>query len=694
MKKVDEIFGKYVFNDKVMRESLPENIYADLMHTINDGAELSNETSKIIAEAMMNWAISLGATHYTHWFQPMTGITAEKHDSFIEPTSGGGMTYKLSRKSLIKGEADASSFPSGGLRATFEARGYTAWDPTSYAFIKDDTLYIPTCFCSYGGEALDKKTPLLKSEEAINKHAMRILKLFGNDTAKKVIPQVGGEQEYFLIDEKIAEHRPDITLCGRTLLGSKPPKGQEMDDHYYGALNERVSAYMKELDQELWAHGVYAKTKHNEVAPAQHELAAVYTDCNTATDHNQLTMDFMKSVARKHGMLCLLHEKPFNAVNGSGKHNNWSIATDTGINLLDPGKTPYENAQFITFLTAVIAAVDKYQDILRASVASYSNDFRLGANEAPPSILSIFLGEEMTDILTAIETGTSYTAGEKVKLELGIHTMPKFTKDTTDRNRTSPFAFTGNKFEFRMVGSSASLASPNIVLNTAVADVLAEFADELENAKDFNLALTELIKRNLKEHKRIIFNGNNYSEEWKKEAHKRGLTDLKTTVDAIPAYISPKNIELFNKHSVFTKAELISRCDILLESYHKTARIECLTLKQMLNKQVIPACLNYQNQLAKLAERKKNLHLANDFEMKMLNFVTDSTLKLYELTESFDKNIAGAESLSTYEKAKFYRDSIVPLMVNAREISDRLEEIFPKDLWPLPSYFDILYSVK
>ncbi len=694
MENIDKIFGKYVFNDKVMRERLPKDVYEHLMHTINNGEELSNDDAKVIAEAMMNWAISLGATHYTHWFQPMTGITAEKHDSFIEPTVGGGMTFKLSRKSLIKGEADASSFPSGGLRATFEARGYTAWDPTSYAFVKDDTLYIPTCFCSYGGEALDKKTPLLKSEEAINKQALRILKLFGNDTAKKVTPQVGGEQEYFLIDKKIADLRPDIMLCGRTLVGSKPAKGQEMDDHYFGALNERVSAYMKDLDIELWEHGVYAKTKHNEVAPAQHELASFYTDCNTATDHNQLTMDFMKSVAGKHGMVCLLHEKPFNAVNGSGKHNNWSISTDTGINLLDPGKTPYENAQFITFLTAVIVAVDKYQDILRASVASYSNDFRLGANEAPPSILSIFLGEEMTDILSAIENGTSYTAGKKVKLELGVHTIPKFTKDTTDRNRTSPLAFTGNKFEFRMVGSSASLASPNIVMNTAVAEILSEFADELEKATDFNTALTELIKRNLKEHKRIIFNGNNYSQDWVKEAEKRGLTNLKTTVDAIPSYITPKNIELFSKHGVFTKAELVSRCDILLESYHKTAHIECLTLKQILSKQIIPACLVFQNELAKLAERKKNLLLPYDYELNTLQLVSNGAIQLSKLTEEFDKRINQAESLSTYEKAKFYRDIILPLMEKARKISDNLEEIFPKDLWPLPTYFDILYSVK
>ncbi len=694
MENIDKIFGKYVFNDKVMRERLPKDIYEHIMRTINDGEELMNDDAKVIAEAMMNWAISLGATHYTHWFQPMTGITAEKHDSFIEPTVGGGMTFRLSRKSLIKGETDASSFPSGGLRATFEARGYTAWDPTSYAFVKDDTLYIPTCFCSYGGEALDKKTPLLKSEEAINKQALRILKLFGNNTAKKVTPQVGGEQEYFLIDKKIADLRPDIMLCGRTLVGSKPAKGQEMDDHYFGALNERVSAYMKDLDVELWEHGVYAKTKHNEVAPAQHELASFYTDCNTATDHNQLTMDFMKSVAGKHGMVCLLHEKPFNAVNGSGKHNNWSISTDTGINLLDPGKTPYENAQFITFLTAVIVAVDKYQDILRASVASYSNDFRLGANEAPPSILSIFLGEEMTGILSAIENGTSYTAGKKVKLELGVHTIPKFTKDTTDRNRTSPLAFTGNKFEFRMVGSSASLASPNIVINTAVAEILSEFADELENATDFNTTLTELIKRNLKKHKRIIFNGNNYSQDWVKEAEKRGLTNLKTTVDAIPCYILPKNIELFSKHGVFTKAELVSRCDILLESYYKTAHIECLTLKQLLNKQIIPACLVFQNELAKLAEKKKNLLLPYDYELNMLQLVSNSTIQLSKLTEEFDKKINQAESLSTYEKAKFYRDNILPLMEKARKISDNLEEIFPKDLWPLPTYFDILYSVK
>ncbi|MBR1891601.1 MAG: glutamine synthetase III [Clostridia bacterium] len=694
MKPVDEFFGCKVFNDTVMKQMLPEDVYQSLKRTVELGEKLSLKTADVIAEKMKEWAISLGATHFTHWFQPMTGITAEKHDSFIQPSKDGGIIMAFSGKNLIKGESDASSFPSGGLRATFEARGYTAWDPTSYAFVKDGTLYIPTCFCSFDGSSLDKKTPLLRSIEAIDKQAKRILKAFGLGDVKKVTVNVGCEQEYFLIDKKIAELRPDITLCGRTLLGYKPPKGQEMDDHYYGAINYRIAEYMRALDHSLWEHGVYAKTKHNEVAPAQHELAPVFTDANTATDQNQLTMDYMKSIAIRHDMVCLLHEKPFSAVNGSGKHNNWSLSTDTGVNLLDPGKNPRDNALFLLFLVAVISAVDEYQDILRASVASASNDHRLGSNEAPPAIISIFLGEELTHILDCFETGETFVQDVKQKMQFGIHTAPSFTRDSTDRNRTSPFAFTGNKFEFRMVGSSASVAGPNIVLNTAVAEILSRFADKLADADDFNTAVNTLIREGYANHKRIIFNGNNYSAEWEEEAKKRGLLNLKTAVDAIPSYVAPKNVETFIKHGVFNNAELLSRCDILLENYYTTVNIECLTLKNMLNNYVIPACFKFEKQLAELIAAKTQIDVDREEELKYLSFVTDGAKKLIASVKKMDELLVKVSPLPVYEKTKAYRDLILPAMDDARKTSDELEAVFPKDQWPFPSYTDILYSVK
>ncbi|MBO4572249.1 MAG: glutamine synthetase III [Clostridia bacterium] len=694
MVDLKELFGSKMFGRREMKKRLPPEVYEDLMLTVENGEPLKSATANAIAEEMKNWAISLGATHYTHWFQPMTGITAEKHESFIEPDKDGGIILSFSGKNLIKGEPDASSFPSGGLRATFEARGYTAWDPTSFAFVKDDTLYIPTCFFSYDGSLLDKKTPLLKSCEALNTQAMRILKLFGNEDVKKTVVNVGSEQEYFLVDKDVAAKRPDLMLCGRTLIGAKPPKGQEMDDHYYAAINHRVSEYMKDLDRQLWEYGVYAKTKHNEVAPGQHELAPVYTEVNLATDQNQLTMEVMKSVAATHGMVCLLHEKPFKAVNGSGKHNNWSIATDTGVNLLDPGKTPHENLQFLTFLVATISAVDEYQDLLRASVSGAGNDHRLGANEAPPAIISIFLGDQLTSLLEAIENDMEFHAEGKKVMELGVHTLPKFKRDTTDRNRTSPFAFTGNKFEFRMVGSSASIASPNIVLNTALADVLKNFADELETAPDFKAALLKILVRNIKEHKRIIFNGNNYSEEWKSEAKARGLCDLKTTVDAVPAYVAPKNVALFTRHGVFNKTELVSRCDILLENYYKTLNIECMTLKSMLSNHIIPTCFRLEKELCGLVLNKKQLDHSAKREKWYLDTVSSATGKLLDSVFDLDRMLEEAAPLLTYEKAKYYRNNIFAKMEEIREVSDKLETLFPKDEWPFPTYTDLLYSVR
>ena len=555
---VPEIFGSMVFNDAIMRDKLPKDIYKSLKKTIEDGKDLDITVANVVAIAMKDWAIEKGATHYTHWFQPMTGITAEKHDSFISPQNDGRIIMEFSGKELIKGEPDASSFPSGGLRATFEARGYTAWDPTSYAFVKDGVLCIPTAFCSYGGEALDKKTPLLRSMEALGEQAVRVLRLFGNTDAKRVITTVGPEQEYFLVDKDLYEQRKDLVYCGRTLFGAMAPKGQEMEDHYFGAIKPRISAFMKELNEELWKLGILAKTEHNEVSPAQHELAPIFSTTNIATDHNQITMEIMKNVAKRHNLVCLLHEKPFKGVNGSGKHNNWSLTTDTGVNLLEPGKSPYENAQFLLFLSAVIKAVDEYQDLMRVSVASAENDHRLGANEAPPAIISMFLGDDLEAILEAIESGKPYNGSGIEKMEIGVHVLPSFPKDTTDRNRTSPFAFTGNKFEFRSLGSSQSISGPNIILNTIVAEELKQFADELEGAEDFTEKLNELIKKTIKEHKRIIFNGDGYSDEWKAEAKKRGLLNLKTTVDALPTFLAPKNVELFTKHKIFTEKEMES----------------------------------------------------------------------------------------------------------------------------------------
>lgn len=697
MSKVTEIFGSKVFNDETMKERLPKDAYKALRNTVEEGRPLDRDLANVIAHAMKEWAIELGATHFTHWFQPMTGVTAEKHDSFIQPEEGGKVIMTFSGKELIKGEPDASSFPSGGLRATFEARGYTAWDPTSYAFIKDDTLCIPTAFCSYSGEALDKKTPLLRSMETLDKSAVRVLKLFGHDEVKRVITTVGPEQEYFLIDSEMYNKRPDLIYCGRTLFGAKPPKGQELEDHYFGTIKPRVSAYMKELDEELWKLGVLAKTKHNEVAPAQHELAPVFSTTNIATDHNQLTMEMMKVVAGRHGMTCLLHEKPFAGVNGSGKHNNWSISTDTGVNLLEPGATPSQNAQFLLFLTAVIKAVDEYQELLRVSVASAGNDHRLGANEAPPAIISMFLGDELEAIVESIIDGTDYKDIKKQKMSVGSEVIPSISKDTTDRNRTSPFAFTGNKFEFRSLGSTASISGPNIVLNTIVAEELDKFADELEGKADFDKALGELLKRELTAHKRIIFNGNGYSEEWVKEAERRGLANLKSTVDALPAFIADKSIDVFTKHNVFTKDELYSRYDILLENYYKVIDIEALTFDSMVKKDIVAAASDYQFTLAETLNAKAATGLSVDstVEKKHLEKASKLAFEMDERLEKLEADIEKAKELSeTYELAKFHHDVIFADMNELREVVDELETVIPSDIWPYPTYGEILYSVK
>ncbi|WP_294238963.1 glutamine synthetase III family protein [Pseudobutyrivibrio sp.] len=697
MSKVTEIFGSKVFNDETMKERLPKDAYKALKNTVEEGRPLDRELANVIAHAMKEWAIELGATHFTHWFQPMTGVTAEKHDSFIQPEEGGKVIMTFSGKELIKGEPDASSFPSGGLRATFEARGYTAWDPTSYAFIKDDTLCIPTAFCSYSGEALDKKTPLLRSMETLDKSAVRVLKLFGHDEVKRVITTVGPEQEYFLIDSEMYNKRPDLIYCGRTLFGAKPPKGQELEDHYFGTIKPRVSAYMKELDEELWKLGVLAKTKHNEVAPAQHELAPVFSTTNIATDHNQLTMEMMKVVAARHGMTCLLHEKPFAGVNGSGKHNNWSISTDTGVNLLEPGATPSQNAQFLLFLTAVIKAVDEYQELLRVSVASAGNDHRLGANEAPPAIISMFLGAELEAIVESIIDGTDYEDIKKQKMSVGSDVIPSISKDTTDRNRTSPFAFTGNKFEFRSLGSTASISGPNIVLNTIVAEELDKFADELEGAADFDKALATLLKRELTAHKRIIFNGNGYSDEWVKEAERRGLANLKSTVDALPAFIADKSIDVFTKHNVFTKGELYSRYDILLENYYKVIDIEALTFDSMVKKDIMAAASDYQFTLAETLNAKAatGLDVDSTVEKKHLEKASKLTFEMDERLEKLEADIEKAKELSeTYDLAKFHHDVIFADMNELREVVDELETVIPSDIWPYPTYGEILYSVK
>lgn len=693
---IPEIFGCMVFNDKVMKERLPKEAYDAVRLAKDEGRPLSHEYAKCVASVMKDWAIEKGATHFTHWFQPMTGITAEKHDSFIEPFGDGDVIMKFSEKSLVKGESDASSFPSGGLRATFEARGYTAWDPTSYAFVKDGSLYIPTAFCSYSGEALDKKTPLLRSMEAFNKQALRILRLFGNDKTKKVTPTVGAEQEYFLIDKSVYESRLDLVHCGRTLFGARPSKGQELEDHYYGAIKSRVSAYMKELDEELWKLGVYAKTKHNEVAPAQHELAPVFTSTNIASDQNQLTMELMKSVANKHDLVCLLHEKPFASVNGSGKHNNWSISTDQGENLLEPGDTPAENAQFLLFLMAVIKAVDEHQDLLRISVASAGNDHRLGAAEAPPAIISIYLGEELDAILSAIEKGKSYSAKAKSELKIGVSVLPPIPKDSTDRNRTSPFAFTGNKFEFRMVGSSANIACPNFIINTIVAEELRVFADTLEKAKDFNSELNNLIKKTITDHKRIIFSGNNYSKEWEKEAKARGLLNLKSTVDALARYADQKNVELFERHRVLSAQEIHSRMEILLENYSNIVHIEALTAIDMAWKEITPAIIDYQRFLLEEIKLKNDLNkYASNLESKLLDKLSLLADEFAKALEKLEADTNGFNSSwNNLQKAKYCQKTLLKDMERLRFASDSMELIVGKDFAAFPTYEDILYSVK
>ena len=697
MSTVTEIFGCNVFNDSVMRERLPKDVFMQVQRSINDGKRLDSAAATVVANAMKDWAIEKGATHFTHWFQPMTGITAEKHDSFISPVAGGKVIMEFSGKELIQGEPDASSFPSGGLRATFEARGYTAWDPTSYAFIKDGVLCIPTAFCSYGGEALDKKTPLLRSMEAINKQGMRVLKLFGNTDATSVRTTVGPEQEYFLIDKSILEKRKDLLYTGRTLFGAKPPKGQELEDHYFGAIKSRVSSFMKELNDELWKLGVLAKTEHNEVAPAQHELAPIFTTTNIAADHNQLTMELMQKIAKKHDMVCLLHEKPFAGVNGSGKHNNWSMCTNTGVNLLEPGDTPYENAQFLLMLCAVIQAVDDYQDMLRISVASAGNDHRLGANEAPPAIVSMFVGDELGAILDAIETDTPYGSKEKELIKVGVHVLPKFPKDTTDRNRTSPFAFTGNKFEFRMPGSSASISGVNVVLNTAVAESLRQYADILEKADDFEAALHDLIKDVIHKHKRIIFNGNGYDESWVKEAEKRGLLNLRSTPDCVPYYLSEKNVELFTRHKVYTETELHARYEIKLDNYSKVLHIEAQTMLDMVWKDILPAASAYTKELAETVAAKKAIGSGIDtsYEERLAGHVSVLLASATKKAEALEYALMGVKDITdTLALARYYRDTIFAAMNELRIIVDEMETHCAAKYWPYPSYGDILFSVK
>ena len=698
MSTVSDYFGSLVFDDRVMKAMLSADVYQSLKKTIDEGASLNNDVANAVAAAMKDWAVEHGATHFTHWFQPLTGITAEKHDSFITPASDGRVIMEFSGKELIKGEPDASSFPSGGLRATFEARGYTAWDPTSYAFIKDKTLCIPTAFCSYGGEALDKKTPLLRSMQALNKQALRILRLFGNTDVKCVRTSVGPEQEYFLVDKALYEQRKDLVFCGRTLFGAKAPKGQEMDDHYFGVIKPRVAAYMADLNEELWKLGVLAKTEHNEVAPSQHELAPIYTTTNIATDHNQLTMEIMQKVAAKHGLVCLLHEKPFAGVNGSGKHNNWSMATDTGVNLLTPGETPYENAQFLLFLCAVIKAVDDYQDLLRVSVATAGNDHRLGANEAPPAVVSMFLGDELTAVLDAIENDAPYSGSEKTTMKLGVHVLPKFTRDTTDRNRTSPFAFTGNKFEFRMLGSSNSIACANIMLNAAVAESLKIYADRLENVDDFETALHDMIKKTIKDHKRIIFNGNGYDDAWIKEAtEERGLLNLRTTPDAMPAMIADKNVKMLTAHKIFSPAELHSRYEILLENYSKAVNIEALTMVDMARKEILPAVEGYTKSLAETLAAKKAAvaGLPCKYETATITKLSELSDEIADATANLDSEIAKFQAIEDVtEAANDIRDVILGKMDALRAVCDEAETITAKEFWPFPTYSDLLFSVK
>ena len=696
MHTVSDYFGSLVFDDRVMRAKLPSDVYASLKRTIDEGASLDAHVADAVATAMRDWAVEHGATHFTHWFQPLTGITAEKHESFISPSPDGGVIMEFSGKELIQGEPDASSFPSGGLRATFEARGYTAWDPTSYAFIKGHTLCIPTAFCSYSGEALDKKTPLLRSMQALNKQALRVLRLFGNEDVKCVHPCVGPEQEYFLIDKAMYEKRKDLVFCGRTLFGAKPPKGQELDDHYFGAIKPRVEAYMEELNTELWKLGIYAKTEHNEVAPSQHELASIYTVANVATDQNQLIMEIMQRVASRHGLVCLLAEKPFAGVNGSGKHNNWSLATDTGVNLFKPGETPYENAQFLLFLCAAVQAVDNYQDLLRLSVATAGNDHRLGANEAPPAVISIFLGDELTAVLDAIETDTPYSGTEKTVLKLGVHVLPKFTRDTTDRNRTSPFAFTGNKFEFRMLGSSESIAETNIMINTAVAQSLKCFADELEGARDFNAALHELIRTTIRDHKRIIFNGNGYDEAWLAEAQRRGLPNFRTAPDAIPHLTDEKNVVLFAEHRVLSQTELTARRTIMLESYAKVIGIEALTMINMVNKQILPAVSAYTGELSRTVKDKLAVcpDANADYEKSAIVKLSALCGKMFASVGQLEKLYAEAEKESDALAAALRaRDLLLPVMDTLRAAADEAEEIVPREEWPFPTYGDLLFGV-
>ena len=698
MKTVKDYFGSMVFDDRVMKATLSDKVYASLKKTIDEGKELDISVANAVATAMKDWAISKGATHYTHWFQPLTGITAEKHDSFISPSPDGGVIMEFSGKELIKGEPDASSFPSGGLRATFEARGYTAWDPTSYAFVKGKTLCIPTAFCSYSGHALDKKTPLLRSMEALNKQALRILRLFGNDSVKRVTSSVGPEQEYFLITKEMYDKRPDLRFTGRTLFGVKPPKGQEMDDHYFGVIKPRVAAYMEDLNEELWKLGILAKTEHNEVAPAQHELAPIYTTTNIATDHNQLTMEIMQKVASRHGLVCLLHEKPFAGVNGSGKHNNWSIATDKGQNLLSPGETPYENAQFLLFLCAVIKAVDDYQDLLRISVATAGNDHRLGANEAPPAVVSIFLGDELNAVLEAIEANTPYEGAEKTQMRLGVDVLPKFNRDTTDRNRTSPFAFTGNKFEFRMLGSSNSIACANIMLNSAVAESLKIYADRLEGAEDFETALHDMIRKTIKDHKHIIFNGNGYDESWIKEAtEKRGLLNYRTTADCMPHLLDRKNVDMLTSQGVFSKEELDSRYEIMLENYCKTIIIEANTMVDMSKTQIAPAITAYASDVAKAAESKKAIDpaIACNYETDVVRRLSALTDRIASKADELDDALISLDKAENIgEESVMIRDIILGLMGELRVACDEAETITAKSYWPFPTYADLLFGVK
>ena len=697
MNTVTETFGSLVFDDRVMKANLSAKVYQSLKKTIDEGTELDLSVANAVASAMKDWAVANGATHFTHWFQPLTGITAEKHDSFITPAPDGRVIMEFSGKELIKGEPDASSFPSGGIRATFEARGYTAWDPTSYAFIKGKTLCIPTAFCSYGGEALDKKTPLLRSMEALNKQALRILRLFGNNDVKYVRTSVGPEQEYFLIDKEMFDKRKDLVFTGRTLFGAKAPKGQEMEDHYFGVIKPRVAAFMAELNEELWKLGILAKTEHNEVAPAQHELAPIYTTTNIATDHNQLTMEIMQKVALKHGLVCVLHEKPFAGVNGSGKHNNWSMATDTGVNLLSPGETPYENAQFLIFLCAVIKAVDNYQDLLRISVATAGNDHRLGANEAPPAVVSIFLGDELAAILEAIESDKPYAGTKKTTLKLGVDVLPKFARDTTDRNRTSPFAFTGNKFEFRMLGSSNSISCANIMLNSAVAESLKIYADRLEGVENFEQSLHEMIKKTIKDHKRILFNGNGYDETWIEEAEKRGLMNYRTTPDCMPHLLDKKNVEMLTSHKVFTETELKSRCEIMLDNYCKTVVIEANTMVEMARKQILPAVEAYVKEVSKTAVAKKQFapDASCEYEKKTVTKLSLLMEQILDKTETLENEIMKVKFISDVKQKSYaIRDSILPKMGELRAVADEAETLTADKYWPFPTYGELLFGVR